>query len=235
MQSDRRLAQRTPSRAAFEGNAYWHGSPNGRVGEKLAAYGIHVGSFDAARDALNARIGKPADGSDWDGTKVYGETPLTGHYAYFSDGRLVLPEPYLPFGQACYSDGTKVPLDSRPDIVAVRIIGRMVNSPLTPRDDEQANGRIAGELTRGHARSGYHYVNDSEDEGSLSAAVPSRAHLQTYEDYVAAPAGALGSGPSDPYLGLRQPNGDAGKDVNFRGLTGARPTRLPRPGNGWVR
>jgi len=54
---------------------FWHGSPSGDL--RGSAYGLHVGSFAAAEQALNARIGVPAEGS-WDGTREYGKTLLAG-------------------------------------------------------------------------------------------------------------------------------------------------------------
>ena len=42
-------------------NVYWHGSPSQEhVGAKN---GLHIGTQEAARQALNARIGTPVDGT----------------------------------------------------------------------------------------------------------------------------------------------------------------------------
>jgi 8-oxo-dGTP pyrophosphatase MutT (NUDIX family) len=54
----------------------------------------------------------------------------------------------------------------------------MINHPATPVEDDYANARLRGQITRGNARRGYFYRNIGEDEGSISAAVPSAAHLE---------------------------------------------------------
>ena len=52
---------------------FYHGTPDTISGTR----GIHVGTKLAATQALEARIGVPAEGS-WDGTREYGKTLLAG-------------------------------------------------------------------------------------------------------------------------------------------------------------
>lgn len=104
-----------------------------------------------------------------------------GHTGYHSDAP---GDAHLPTGKATYSDGTNVPLSSRPNIVPVRIVGEMTNTPRTPHEDFKANGLMAGQIKRGTAKRGYYYENAGEDSGSISAVVPGPSHLQTYSEYL---------------------------------------------------
>jgi hypothetical protein len=58
---------------------FFHGSPYGGPTDTPGASGVHIGTQAAAREALNARIGRRADGQDWDGSSEYGKTLLAGH------------------------------------------------------------------------------------------------------------------------------------------------------------
>ena len=53
---------------------WYHGSPVGEPG--LGP--VHVGTAQAAKTALEARIGIPADGKGWNGDREYGKTLLAG-------------------------------------------------------------------------------------------------------------------------------------------------------------
>jgi 8-oxo-dGTP diphosphatase len=171
--------------AAQDGKLYYHGTPDERTWETGASYGIHVGTEEAAREALHARIGRPAEG-EWDGTREYGKTLLdqdlhshslnreTGEWEKKVNRR----PPAYPTGNAAYSDGGKVPTDARPSVFPVRIKGPMTNSPERPHGDWHANGYMRRQISQGNARRGYYYINVSEDEGSVSAVVPSAGHLE---------------------------------------------------------
>lgn len=180
--ADQHFHEMDPEEFAAQHGTFWHGSPSGVEGLRVGAhYGIHVGTREAARQALEARIGRPAHG-DWDGTREYGRTLLSpSRHGY---GMGAPPEPHYPNGKALYSDGTPVPLTTKPHIFPVRIIGEMTNTTTTPHEDFKANGLMAGQIKRGTARRGYYYENVGEDEGSVSAVVPARSHLGTHEDFV---------------------------------------------------
>ena len=164
---------------------FWHGSPSGDFGPGA----IHIGTKLAATQALEARIGVPAVG-EWDGNRAYGETKLAGRKTllrkdprgYLLTGANMDPpdEDYYPKGDAVYSDGSKVPMDSKPSIFRVSIVGQMTNNPYTPHSDTRANALIKGLIKRGNARRGFFYKNDGEDEGSISAVVPSSKHLKRF-------------------------------------------------------
>ena len=155
------------------GPQWFHGTPSGDL--RGSHYGLHVGTRQAAADALNARIGEPLEG-EWDGTRIYGKTLLK---PYRMTGNEQINEPRYPSGKASYSDSTPVALDAIPEIVPLDIVGRMVNTPSSGiYGDFQANGRMAGQIKRGRAKSGYYYRNESEDEGSISAVVPGPAHVR---------------------------------------------------------
>lgn len=158
------------------GAQFFHGSPSGDL--RGGYNGLHVGTKQAASEALNARIGTPHEG-EWDGTREYGKTLLssggshvinkeTGKWDYHPSK---MP-PRYPTGHAKYGDNSTIPLDSVPDIMPVRINGKMTNTPTTPHEDFKANGYMSGQIKRGQAKSGYYYTNVAEDEGSISAVVP---------------------------------------------------------------
>lgn len=164
---------------------WFHGSPSGEL--KGSRSGIHVGSQEAARQALGARIGYRADGKDWDGTQEYGKTLLAGKTNLKARGRYLCSgyncwapdEDYYPTDRvelAKYSDGTPVAFDSKPVLRPVKIKG-----PMLPhcKSDGFANTRMRAQLKRNQAKRGYYYKNDAEDFGSISAVVPTGAHLES--------------------------------------------------------
>ena len=170
MSAHLRRAWRTAVLTKSAGPRMWHGSPSGDL--RGGPYGLHVGTKEAARQALEARIGKRADGRDWDGTQEYGQTLLAsarGGTGYSSNG----PEGvHLPSGKATYGDGTPVSMSARPSLFEVEIICEMTNTPQTPHEDFKANGYMRAAITRGNAKRGYYYINVAEDDGSISAVVP---------------------------------------------------------------
>jgi GNAT superfamily N-acetyltransferase len=161
---------------------WWHGTPSGDM--RGGAYGLHIGSREAARQALTARIGHPAEG-EWDGTRKYGETLLAGKRTLHERG--IYPtgysvdapgEDHYPTGKATYGSQEPIPPHSKPDIFPVRITGEMSNTEQNPHPDFKANGYMKAQLKRGTARRGYYYTNEGEDEGSVSAVVPGPEHVE---------------------------------------------------------
>lgn len=185
--------EQTPEEFASNKDTYWHGSPNGVAGLKVAPNGLHVGTQEAARQALNARIGLRADGKDWDGSQEYGKTLLAGKKTLADRGHWPTgysvhapDEDHHPTGSAVYGvggPGSKVPLDVKPHLFPVRIVGGMSN-PGDPHRDFHANGYMQAQIKQGRARNGYYYRNEGEDSGSISAVVPNADHLATHEDFV---------------------------------------------------
>ena len=93
---------------------YWHGTPGGLHGTK----GVHIGTYEAATQALEAKIGTALHGV-WDGTREYGKTMLAGKKTLSERGicpsgyRCRCPEEdHYPTGAAKYSDNTPVPMDA---------------------------------------------------------------------------------------------------------------------------
>jgi hypothetical protein len=170
---------------------FYHGSTDKNLAGKN---GIHVGSKLAATQALQARIGVPAEG-EWDGTREYGKTKMAGkktldrrekELGYFlktgyNTGSDIPEEDYYPEDRGklpSYSDGTHISLDSRPIVFPVKIIGPMNNTPKwNVKTDMAANSLMMRSLRKGNAKNGYYYINDGEDEGSISAVVPNKDWL----------------------------------------------------------
>lgn len=169
-------------------NIFWHGSPSGDL--RGGKYGLHIGTYDAAKQALEARIGVPAEG-EWDGTREYGKTKLAGEKTLLKKD----PRGYLLTGYNCqspqedyyssdrkekakYGDGTEVLSMVKPNIIPVKIKGRMTNTPNAPHEDFKANALMKGQITKGNAKSGYYYKNDGEDVGSISAVVPNGEYVE---------------------------------------------------------
>lgn len=168
---------------------FYHGSTDKNMNGKL---GIHIGTKKAATEALESRIGVPADG-EWDGSREYGKTLLmgmrrlrelekSGMHKITGYNTNAPDDDYYPTDnpkKAKYSDGTVVPMNSKPIVFRVNIIGRMTNSPDNPHSDVTANSMIRRNLKSGNAKSGYFYKNDSEDAGSISAVVPDKSFLRS--------------------------------------------------------
>jgi hypothetical protein len=179
---------------------WYHGSPTGFPG---ATGPVHLGTKKAAKEALEARIGIPADGQGWTGNREYGKTLIAGsdtldrlaaqgyHDGYPRSGynagsanQPIPKEDYYPKpGSASFGDGkngasgTKVPMDAKPAVRAYQITGSMSNHPGIPYSDAKANGFAKAQQTRGYSKNGFYYKNIGEDSGSVSAVVPSRNHL----------------------------------------------------------
>ena len=181
-----------PQVSKTDKSIFWHGSDNGDL--RGGTTGLHIGTFQAAKEALEARIGVPAEG-EWDGTREYGKTKLAGRKTldrieketgkYIKTGHNVgsdLPEnDYFPQERsyrATYSNGELVPLNAMPVIEPVKITGKMTNSTWSPHDDYKANGYMKAALKKGNAKNGYYYKNEAEDYGSISAVVPNEQHLE---------------------------------------------------------
>lgn len=161
---------------------FWHGTPSGDL--RGGSSGLHVGTAQAAKEALEARIGIPVEGS-WDGTKEYGKTLLAGKRTMTEREDMITGlncdapnEDYYPTGKARYGDSTTVSLFIQPDIIPVHITGKMTNTPRNAYEDFKAGGYMSAQLKRGQARSGYYYINVGEDAGSISAVLPNAQHIE---------------------------------------------------------
>lgn len=174
---------------------YWHGSASGDL--RGGATGLHIGTKKAATQALEARIGIPADGEGWKGNKEYGKTLLAGKKTLHKldpEGFNVTginceapDEDYYPKDfirinkkfaeQLKYPEGTKMPMTVKPEVAPYIIVGKMSNTPSAPHSDWKANGYMRANLKKGTAKRGYFYTNIGEDEGSISATLPNCHHL----------------------------------------------------------
>lgn len=174
-------------RANERDDIWWHGSPSGDL--RGGVIGLHLGTKAAALDALRARIGVPADGSMWDGTKEYGKTLLAGQNTLNRMGKYLVTgynsrapmDDYYPHEhpEGFPTVGAGVPVDPKwkPFLRPFKIVGPMTNSPSRPHGDSRANGMMKASLTKGNAKNGYYYTNDAEDSGSVSAVVPNGSHV----------------------------------------------------------
>ena len=178
---------------AQQQNIFYHGSPTGELGIKE----IHIGTKEAAKQALEARIGIPADGKGWDGNTEYGKTLLAGKKTLkkldpkefnLTGFNTRVPnedfyvKDYLELAaNAVFSDGSKIPLTAKPKVFPVKVKGEMTNYVSTPMSDVKANATIKAMLKKGQAKRGYYYKNTGEDVGSISAIVPSSEHLEIFD------------------------------------------------------
>jgi hypothetical protein len=274
------------TRAEFEEHprTLWHGTIYGGLEDQRTGYsGVHVGSYEAAREALAARsgwdlgprgsladrqklaydylakwagtptrhddgtitfehdygpysrVGKTSSRLRFDGDEINVQDIYQERGANFDrltwleraakkaglglrvEGRLLQepwdgrPRKHTSTGVLAMDPGGKPPVPStRPTLVPLWIVGPMSNTPEHPMTDEQANGIMAAMLRRGKARRGYYYRNISEDEGSISAAVPSRAHLRTHEDFLLEAHGYK----DVPFVESEHPRSPAGRFVD---------------------
>lgn len=192
---------------ASSDNVFWHGSPSGEL--RGAHYGLHLGTKEAARQALEAKIGMRADGKDWDGSQEYGKTLLagsktqerfyktglrksikTGYNCGTQDHRLP-EEDFYPTDReyrARYSDDTEVPFNVRPELAAYELTGPMTNNRWYPHADWKANGYMKAQNKKGNAKRGYYYRNEGEDVGSISIVVPNGGtHLRKITESIETP------------------------------------------------
>ena len=176
--------------------AYWHGTPSGDL--RGGTSGLHVGTRQAAMEALEARIGIPADGSGWDGTKEYGKTLLagrdrvaSGQFGKYRDTGYNSDSPRNDFFAKDHKfptvgNGVSVNPKWKPWIRPVLIVGNMAKRHKT---DSAANSSMMKLIKRGEAREGFYYKNDGEDVGSVSAVLPNGDYVRvkladpiTYDD-----------------------------------------------------
>lgn len=185
-------------RVPVQPGLWYHGSPLGEPGIGP----VHVGTAKAAKQALEARIGIPADGRGWNGDREYGKTLLAGKdtqarleaqgvYQKYTtgtgyncggrqDGEVPKNDYYakdrasLPtMGNEKRGTSIPIPFDARPAVRAYEIAGNMSNNTFYPTTDSRANG-MSGRLKN----KGTYYKNEGEDSGSISAVVPSKDFLR---------------------------------------------------------
>lgn len=184
VRGDRTFYQLTSDRSV-----YWHGSPSGDL--RGGVSGLHLGTREAARQALEARIGIPAEG-EWDGSREYGKTKLAGRKTQArlkAEGRNVgtgqnagaPDEDYFPPVQK-YADGSDMPMSVKPDIRPFRLNAEMSNTRSAPHEDFKANGYMKANIKKGKAKRGFYYANVGEDAGSISVVVPNGDFVIPAED-----------------------------------------------------
>ena len=220
-----------------DSNVFWHSSPSGSlVG---AVNGIHAGTHQAAKEAIDSRIGIPAEG-DWDGSKKYGETLLAGknrlkeldprgfNQTGYNSGQDVPDENYYPSDRshrAKYSGGDIVDFNSTPVISPVKISGKMKNNKSKPITDSGANSQMRRLIKKGEASHGYYYKNEVEDAGSISIVIPSREYIEelpidnvTYLEQRDIPTAEEGSITADDVNAFldNKTTGDTAKDEAVR-------------------
>lgn len=161
----------------YQDTAIWyHGSASGDL--RGGKQGLHLGTFLAAKQALEASIGAPVDG-EWDGTRAYGKTLLCGKNSLkrksisVTGFNCVAPDDDFFVTKEMTMRWTKyLTPEMKPAIKKYHIICPMTNAPQNPYHDWKANGYMRGLLKRGIAKRGFYYKNESEDYGSISAVVP---------------------------------------------------------------
>ena len=224
--ADAGLERARGGRAKEADDIWWHGSGSGDL--RGGKQGLHLGTKAAATDALNARIGWPAEGT-WDGTRKYGETLLAGKKRLNSWGPYNVTghnvdapdEDYYPHqhpkGLPPVS-GRDISMDPgwTPSIRPFRIVGNMNNRPYTPHPDSRANGYMQAALRKGNAKNGYYYRNDGEDHGSISAVVPGPGHVELIDEKLQKARG--GSINHSPTEAQKSAGNYAKRKISFQGL-----------------
>lgn len=155
-------------------NVWYHGSPSGDL--RGGVSGLHLGTYKAAKEALETRIGIPVEG-EWDGRRKYGETLLCGKIT-------LKKKTIFPTGFNCdVPDNDFYPVESpkhtsyltltmTPAIKKYRILCPISNTVHNPYNDWKANGYMKASLKKGNSCRGFYYKNESEDYGSISIVVP---------------------------------------------------------------
>ena len=158
----------------YDQAVWYHGSPSGDL--RGGRTGLHLGTYKAATQALEARIGIPVE-KYWDGTREYGKTLLCGK-------NTLKQRKIFPTGFNCdIPDNDFYPIESlkhtpylslsmKPAVKKYKLLCPMTNTNMSPHGDWKANGYMSASLKRGNAKRGFYYKNDSEDYGSISVVVP---------------------------------------------------------------
>lgn len=166
----------------YDTNIWYHGSASGDL--RGGKTGLHLGTYKAAKEALEATIGIPVEG-EWDGKRLYGETLLCGdktlksknifptgfncdvpEYDFYPD------DDFSPIKEWRRTQDYNYKLSNRPAIKAYKILCPITNMMTNPYNDAKANGYMKGLLKSGRGRNGFYYKNDAEDYGSISVVVP---------------------------------------------------------------
>lgn len=166
----------------YDDGVWYHGSASGDL--RGGKHGLHLGTYLAAKQALEARIGIPVEG-EWDGSREYGKTLLCGRDTLnkrniFPTGfncdvpaKDFYPSDFLPNYISRHTEYSfNYTLTNRPAIKKYKILCPMTNNHFYPHDDFKANGYMKAGLTRGNAKRGFYYKNVAEDVGSISIVVP---------------------------------------------------------------
>ncbi len=163
----------------YDSGIWYHGSPSGDL--RGGRTGLHLGTYQAAKQALEARIGIPVEG-EWDGSREYGKTLLCGKKTLNKRHN----QSITGFNADIHNEGpekdfypTQSPKDSpyllltmKPAIKKYKILCPITNTKQIPYYDEVANKYMFKALKRGNAKMGFYYVNAGEDNGSISVVVP---------------------------------------------------------------
>lgn len=157
-----------------DSGVWYHGSPSGDL--RGGVSGLHLGTFKAAKQALEARIGAPVEG-EWDGTREYGKTLLCGKKSLKLKGISISgfncdigDEDFYPTQSP--KDAQYLTMSMKPAIKKYKILCPTTNTISNPYPDFKANGYMQGLLKRGIAKNGFYYKNEGEDSGSISIVVP---------------------------------------------------------------
>lgn len=195
------------SREEFESQpgTYFHGNPTGNFNweQPRAHYGFHVGTKQAATDAVVARAGTEGSLVTYSGGQKGGPA-FPGRYDPVDD-----PErPYVRRQAVAHPEHLR----------GGRIVSDMVNSPgymgsygrdtggdMVGSGDVLANARAASIHGRGQTmRRGIYYRNVAEDTGSISAVLPSRQSWKTHEDYLVEARARGAKIPTEALKGYRE-------------------------------
>lgn len=166
---------------------FFHGHPTGNFNwDPDGRQGFHVGSKQAATDAVVARVGTSGKATIYAGGQRSGPT-FPGKYVPVND-------PERPYHK---SEAVAHPEHLR----GGRIVSPMVNGrnwlgrygghgngyvgDMHDSGDVRANAKASEIITKGQKmRQGIFYENQAEDAGSISAVLPSRQSFKTHEDLI---------------------------------------------------
>lgn len=174
-------------------DVFHHATLSGKIG--VHGEPIHVGSYDAAHDAITGRlytVGRKSPTA----TNISGGSGenARGHFDSLEDIqkhtalRGGIPQ---EGGYGSDRDSPRRKAMSKfeghfPQIHAGTIHGPMWNTPDTLVSDAKANDREVRMHKANIINEGVYYRNDYEDHDSVSAVLPSREHFKTHEDHIIA-------------------------------------------------
>lgn len=164
---------------------FFHGHPTGNFNWDTTGrpQGFHVGTKQAATEAVVARVGTRGAPTTYSGGERSGPT-FPGTVRPVDDpNRPYTRSEYVAHPEHLRGGRIDAPMVNHPAYLGS--YGKGDDGDMNGSGDVLANGKVAEINSKGRTmRQGIYYKNVAEDTGSVSAVLPSRQSFKTHEDYI---------------------------------------------------